>query len=230
MDDPRSFSLRVDIVGADVVIRAVGELDLASAPQLRCALVEAQVQPPGCVILDLRELTFSDAAGLRVIDEASRRLRQQLIVFGSPPPVRRLFEVTHLDRLILREGKTAPASDVPASNLAYVRHLWAGFRCGGLTRIREMLPPDAEWWPLKHSGRGLRGVAGVAEFWASACCPDRPPTSFAALGDDVVVSAPHDDGDEVWALFWFDGRHLSGAACFEHEAEAVAAHRLRKAS
>lgn len=230
MDDPQGFSVRVDTFGTDVIVRAVGELDLASAPQLHAALERAEAAPSGRVILDLRELSFSDAAGLRVIETASKQLGQRLIVFGSPPPVRHLFEVAQLDQLILREGARAPASDVPASNLAYVRRLWEGFRGGGLARIREMLPADAEWRPLDHVGRALRGVAGLAEFWSAAGCAAHVPTRFAAVGDDVLVSALQDDGEEVWLLFRFDDRRLLGAACYRHEADAIAAHRIRRAS
>ncbi len=229
-DARRQFSVSVRTDGTDAIVSAVGELDIATALQLKRALEDPEVRASERVYLDLRELSFSDAAGLRVIDEASRALRHRLTVFGSAPPVRRLFEVTHLDRLMLREGETAPASDVPASNLAYVRYLWEGFRTGGTPQVREMVPPDAEWRPPDHRGRALRGARGLAEFWASDGCAGHVPTSFSGLGDDVLVSSCREDRSEVWTLFRFDGRRLLGAACFRRRAEAIAAHRLRKAS
>lgn len=226
MDDPRTFSVSVSADGADIVVRASGELDLASAPHLQRTLDQVQLPPSGRVILDLRALSFTDAAGLRVIDAASKKLGERLIVFGLRPPVRQLFEVTRLDQLVLRAADTAPDSDVPAGNVAYVRRLWEGFRTGGLPRLAEMVPDDAEWRPLERGGRPLRGVWGLAEFWA----PGRIATSFAALGDDVLVVTQLEDGSEVWSLFWFDDRRLLGAATFEDQSEALAAHRLRMAS
>jgi anti-anti-sigma factor len=46
-----------------------GELDLGTAGQLESALAEAQ-EP---VLLDLRELTFMDSTGVRVLLEAAER-------------------------------------------------------------------------------------------------------------------------------------------------------------
>jgi len=224
MDGPPSFSLSVTAEGTDVVVRAAGELDLASAPALERALNRVAPPASGRVVLDLRELSFTDAAGLRVLVAASRRLGERLVVCGPRPPVRQLLEVTRLDHLVLRRAD--PASDVPAGNLAYVRRLWEGFASGGLERLAEMVPGDAEWHPLNGGGRVLRGTRGLRAMWSTGGLP----TSFAALGDDVLVGTRRADNRAEWWLFWFDGPRLRGAAVFEHQAEAVGAHCLRMAS
>jgi anti-anti-sigma factor len=52
-----------------VVVRAVGEVDLVSAPSLstQLRLAEAVVVPPAPVILDLSGVTFIGSAGLSVL-------------------------------------------------------------------------------------------------------------------------------------------------------------------
>jgi anti-sigma B factor antagonist len=68
-----------------------GELDLATAPDLEAVLV-AQTGP---VVLDLRELSFVDASGLRVLLQAEARSRQngKNLSFIAGRAVRRLFEI-----------------------------------------------------------------------------------------------------------------------------------------
>ena len=83
--------------GRDAVwVDVVGELDLATAPELERALREAQSQAR-LVVLDLRELAFMDSAGAHVIIEASvcaRRLGRRLVLLRTPPDVDRLFTLT----------------------------------------------------------------------------------------------------------------------------------------
>jgi anti-anti-sigma factor len=222
MDDPLGLTVSVSVRGHDAVVCASGELDLATAPELEAALEKATPPAGGRVILDLRELSFSDAVGLRVIERASHRLGPRLMVVGPTPPVRRVFKVTELDQLLqLDDDDEAPTSDVPASNVAYVRQLWQAFSKGGVGRLAEIVPPDAEWEPLDGDRRAVSD--GLAEFWRS----DVDPTSFAAVGGDVLVSWQADGPapTEGWSLYRFEGRRLMGASSFESREEALAAHR-----
>jgi anti-anti-sigma factor len=52
-------------------VEVAGELDLLTAPQLASALREAQLNA-SLVVLDTREVTFIDSAGVHVILDASR--------------------------------------------------------------------------------------------------------------------------------------------------------------
>lgn len=70
-----------------------GELDMATAPQLEHTLGEPQLQAR-LVVLDLRELAFMDAAGVRTIVNASIRARQaggRLVLLRGLPNVDRMF-------------------------------------------------------------------------------------------------------------------------------------------
>jgi anti-anti-sigma factor len=76
-------------------IHAVGEVDLASAPRLEQALREAEICPRR--VLDLREVTFMDSAGVHVILDASERARvtgARLVLLRGPSQVERLFALT----------------------------------------------------------------------------------------------------------------------------------------
>lgn len=56
-------------------MHVAGELDLATAPQLERTLRETQ-QQARLILLDLRELTFMDSAGVHTIVNASIAARQ----------------------------------------------------------------------------------------------------------------------------------------------------------
>jgi anti-anti-sigma factor len=58
-----------------VVLRVEGEVDLVTAPALAMALAEATAEP-GDVTVDLRQVTFMDSTGLRVLLETRGRLEQ----------------------------------------------------------------------------------------------------------------------------------------------------------
>jgi anti-sigma B factor antagonist len=77
-------------------VHVVGELDIATAPQLERTLRDAQLQAR-LVVLDLRELAFMDSAGVHAIVKAGIRARQvarRLLVLSGPPHVDRIFTLT----------------------------------------------------------------------------------------------------------------------------------------
>ncbi|MGI9082213.1 MAG: STAS domain-containing protein, partial [Thermoleophilaceae bacterium] len=67
---PRPFVSRQSGGGLGAAwVYVAGELDVATAPQLEQTLREAQSEAR-LVVLDLRELTFVDSAGVHVIVDA----------------------------------------------------------------------------------------------------------------------------------------------------------------
>ena len=93
-----------------------GELDLLSVPTAVGALRDVH-QHPGDVILDLRELTFMDAAGLAVIVNAGHRARRaghRFVIHVRSPGVRRLLELARADRTleIVVDDTEAAAADL----------------------------------------------------------------------------------------------------------------------
>jgi anti-anti-sigma factor len=73
-----------------------GELDMASAPEARSALMGAiTAHDQRAVVLDLSELEFIDSTGVQVLlrAAAAKRLRSgELLVVGCSPGVRRVLD------------------------------------------------------------------------------------------------------------------------------------------
>ena len=77
-------------------VHVVGELDIATTPQLERTLRDAQRQAR-VVVLDLRELAFMDSAGVHAIVTAgirARRVARRLLVLSGPMHVDRIFTLT----------------------------------------------------------------------------------------------------------------------------------------
>ena len=95
-----------------VTIQVEGEIDLATAPLLDATLAGVE---GARVEVDLSEMTFCDAAGLRVLELARGHLGARLRVTGASPFVRRLAGILDMDWLAAdaaeRDGRYG---DVPS--------------------------------------------------------------------------------------------------------------------
>jgi anti-sigma B factor antagonist len=90
---------RCDVVPERDAVRVVpvGELDLACAGGVAAQLDDLFGAGLGHVVLDLRELTFLDSSGLRMILEAKGAAKERSVRFTlipGRPEVQRVFEVT----------------------------------------------------------------------------------------------------------------------------------------
>jgi anti-anti-sigma factor len=88
------FRVVVSEHAAGTLVVPIGELDLGTAPDLEAVLATQS----GSVVVDLRELSFIDLTGLRVLLEADARSRQDGMNLRFIPGrmVRRLLEVAEL--------------------------------------------------------------------------------------------------------------------------------------
>ncbi len=88
--------------GSEVAwVQVAGELDIATAPALEQTLHDAELRAR-LVVLDLRELTYTDSCGLHVIINASIRANQagrRLVLVRGPSQADRLFTLTAPDAL-----------------------------------------------------------------------------------------------------------------------------------
>jgi len=75
-----------------VIVAPRGEIDLVTVDEVRAALERHSAKR---IYLDLREVTFIDSAGVRLVVEADRA--GELIVVRGPVAVRRLFDLVGLD-------------------------------------------------------------------------------------------------------------------------------------
>jgi anti-sigma B factor antagonist len=96
------FSVAVDYTEAWIpIVHVIGEVDMATAPELRRALVAASAGRPPAIVVDLTAVGFLDSSGIGVLAGAYRQLQAhggQLHVATSSPLIVRLFEITHTDR------------------------------------------------------------------------------------------------------------------------------------
>lgn len=84
-----------------VVIMLSGDLDLATAPELRNALQEALTERPN-LVLDMSDLRFLDSTGIGVlvrIHKKASALGGVLAFADVPSNVVKILEVTCLDRI-----------------------------------------------------------------------------------------------------------------------------------
>ena len=98
------FHCGTESPGGGLVLRLQGELDMASAPKLRRLLDTALDGRPAELVLDLRELTFIDSSGIRVLSSSARRAEAAGCTLALRSPARSVLKVlrlTGLDRLTM---------------------------------------------------------------------------------------------------------------------------------
>jgi anti-anti-sigma factor len=97
------------------VLRAAGELDVASAPPLIPGL-PALVEGAPAVILDLTEVAFLDSSGVRLVDRLARECGRRRIPFRAVAPpgtrARRLLDVVGLTETLVVDSLPAGLSAV----------------------------------------------------------------------------------------------------------------------
>ena len=80
-----------------------GELDLASAPILQSEFDRLERDPASVIVVDLRQLSFMDLAGMRVLLEARERALRgwwSLVIVRGPRAVQRVFELAKVEQLL----------------------------------------------------------------------------------------------------------------------------------
>ena len=93
--------LQVSVSGAERAyeVRLLGELDMATAPQLRDELLRLATNGATQVTVDLSQLGFVDSTGLSVLITGLKRLREKggdLALRAPQPGTRRVLEITGL--------------------------------------------------------------------------------------------------------------------------------------
>ena len=94
------------------VIAVGGEIDVATAPQLRECLHRVIAQGEATVVLDLLGVTFLDSTALGVLVGALKRCRElggELQVVVTDPRIVKIFEITGLTSVFTIAGSLADA-------------------------------------------------------------------------------------------------------------------------
>ena len=102
------FRVEVRRQGRAAVIAVVGELDLATGPELEARLHDISSSNTELVVVDLRELEFMDSTGLSIIVRAHQRLTGEGCDLGlvrGSPQVQRLLDLTGVAERIALVGE-----------------------------------------------------------------------------------------------------------------------------
>jgi anti-sigma B factor antagonist len=99
------FEVEIERLSSGACIVAVrGEADLHSSPELSDRLEALIDDGAQRVLVDLSETTFIDSMALGVLLGSTKRLRAndgQLELIVPTPDIRRIFEITMLDRILV---------------------------------------------------------------------------------------------------------------------------------
>jgi anti-sigma B factor antagonist len=89
--------LRIETNASARTLRLIGELDMASAPQLN-ALLAHVADESSDLTLDLSELTFMDSTGLHAVVDLARALDAcaTLMLLSPSPTVARVLDIAGL--------------------------------------------------------------------------------------------------------------------------------------
>jgi anti-sigma B factor antagonist len=96
------FGVDVEERDGFAVIAVTGSVDLVTAPKLRERLSDVVGDGHLRLILDLRETEFLDSTGLGALVGVLKRLRLkdgEIRVVSGPGHVRKVFEITRLDKV-----------------------------------------------------------------------------------------------------------------------------------
>jgi anti-sigma B factor antagonist len=85
-------------------VRVAGDVDMATASELRNALDEVERSDAIAIVIDLGDVTFIDSSGLHVLLMSARRCERRQIPLTAvhlPHHVRRLFSLVALDQTLV---------------------------------------------------------------------------------------------------------------------------------
>jgi len=117
-----SFRIGVERPSAELaIVDVVGDADLYSAPELRDRLTELLDDGTKRIVVDLTETTFVDSMTIGVLLGSMKRLgtaggRLDLVV--ARPDIRRIFEITMLDRVFDLHGTREQALEAGSDGSA----------------------------------------------------------------------------------------------------------------
>jgi anti-sigma B factor antagonist len=101
--EKHALTITVDNVDGVPVIRAAGELDLATVPEMRAVVNEVAERQPRAIVFDFRRIVYLDSSGLGILVSAKKRLgayRGEVIVVTQQGSVLKALSLSGLDQII----------------------------------------------------------------------------------------------------------------------------------
>jgi anti-sigma B factor antagonist len=115
-----SFEVTTQVIGAWTVLGVSGELDAATGPALRQAIVD-QLGSQMALVIDLSAVPFLDSSGLGILVAALKRVREvdgRLKLVIASDDIRKLMRITSLDLVFDITDNLADATE-PAPQVAH---------------------------------------------------------------------------------------------------------------
>lgn len=123
------FGTRIQAQNGVTSLALTGELDIATVPVLETALSGVDDDGAGPIVVDLREVTFIDAAGVRALLRAHERSvmsGHRLLLVGASDPAQRVFRLTGTDHLLEDEETAELLGRVAGDGRADIRNVATG--------------------------------------------------------------------------------------------------------
>lgn len=96
------LGLDVTLRGGHAVLAVIGEVDLATGPRLREAIIDLVNRGERRIVIDLSGVDFLDSTGLGILVGGLKRVRShdgQLALVFTRRRIMKVFEITGLDRV-----------------------------------------------------------------------------------------------------------------------------------
>lgn len=101
--EKHALTITVESVDDVPVIRAVGELEIATVPEMRAVVAEVSERRPRALVFDFRQISYLDSSGLGILVSAKKRLgadRGEVVVITAQPAVLKALSLSGLDQII----------------------------------------------------------------------------------------------------------------------------------
>jgi anti-anti-sigma factor len=180
MPSPTNFRIETSRTGARKTILLAGDLDSATCTALADEF-ERTVAEPGLaeLHLDLRELSFVDSAGMRVIILIERAVRERGLALLVTPPPQPLVELLQMTGVANRLTLATHQDELPQSD-SFVE------------RVEVVLPSDPSA-PARARAEIRQAVAGMLSDYAL----DAAILMTSELVTNAVVHPQTREGDRV---------------------------------
>lgn len=102
---PAALTVRGHWDGGTAIVTATGEIDFTTIDTLSVRLSAVLSGSPQRLVIDLAQVSFLDSAGLHGLTRVHKALPEgcPLVLRSPQPKVRRIFEITGLDKVFAFE-------------------------------------------------------------------------------------------------------------------------------
>jgi anti-sigma B factor antagonist len=106
-NQPSEFVVHIEHGADSVILRPVGEMDIASQPRWHAAVTAATARPYRAVIVDMAGVSFMDPGGLNCLIDARRGLHTAGIELSIVNPGARVQRVCAMVGVFDHSGESA---------------------------------------------------------------------------------------------------------------------------